>query len=153
MILELIRRWGEWNWIILGLILMLLELVTPGVSLIWLGISAVLVGALSLLFAIGWQTQAVLFGILALLSVYLTQRLIRARDARNSQGDALELNDRSRRLVGHSYPLSEPIANGVGRIRVEDTTWGVAGPDLPAGTMVRVTGHDGTLLTVVDSSS
>lgn len=153
MILELLRRWGEWNWIILGLILMLLELVTPGVSLIWLGISAVLVGALSLLFAIGWQAQAVLFGILALLSVYLTLRLIRARDARNSQGDALGLNDRSRKLIGHTYPLAEPIANGVGRIRVEDTTWGVAGPDLPAGTMVRVTGHDGTLLTVVDSSS
>jgi inner membrane protein len=145
MIVELFHRWGEWNWIILGLVLMLLELAVPGVSLIWLGIAAIVVGFLSLLVSLTWQVQVLIFAILALLCVYAVRRAIVLRQAR---GDPLMLNKRSERLYGHTYPLSEAIVHGVGRIRVDDSTWGVAGPDLPAGTMVRVTGHDGTLLTV-----
>lgn len=145
MIIEMIRGWGEWNWIILGLILMLLEIAVPGASLIWLGISALLVGAIALQTDMPWQLQVLLFAMLSLICVYVLRRVLLMREAR---GDPLQLNSRTRRLYGHVYPLSEPIVNGVGRIRVDDSTWGVAGPDLPAGTQVRVTGHDGTLLTV-----
>jgi hypothetical protein len=146
MVFNLIRSWGEWNWIILGLILMLLEIAAPGASLIWIGISALLVGAVALQTDIPWQAQVLLFAVLTMICVYVLRRVLLMREAR---GDPLRLNNRTRRLHGHVYPLVEDIANGVGRIRVDDTTWGVAGPDLPAGTLVRVTGHDGTLLTVV----
>jgi len=34
-------------------------------------------------------------------------------------------------------------------VRVDDGFWQVTGPDLPAGTEVRVTGSDGSMLQVV----
>ena len=37
---------GTWNWLIFGFILMALELTAPGVFLFWLGLAALLVGAM-----------------------------------------------------------------------------------------------------------
>ena len=44
--------------------------------------------------------------------------------------------------------LEEPIVSGVGRVRLGDTTWRVQGPDLPAGTAVRIAASNGGVLTV-----
>ena len=38
---------GTWNWLILGLLLMGVELLAPGVFMFWLGLAALLVGLLS----------------------------------------------------------------------------------------------------------
>jgi len=146
MLFELLQRWGAWNWVIGGLVLLGLDMIVPGASLIWFGLAALAVGILALSIAMSWQVQVALFCLFSVFAVYVVRRVLALREQR---GDPLRLNDRARRLYGHAYPLSEPILNGVGRIRVDDTTWGVAGPDLPGGTLVRVTGHDGTLLTVV----
>ena len=39
-------------------------------------------------------------------------------------------------------------ADGTGKLHVDDTIWKATGPDLPAGSRVRVTGLDGTVLTL-----
>jgi len=59
------------------------------------------------------------------------------------------LNQRANGLIGRSYVLSEPIVSGHGRIRIDDTTWRIVGPDLPSGTQVRVAAADGAVLEVV----
>ena len=41
---------GPWNWMVLGLVLLALESSLPGFFLLWIGIAALLTGALSLLF-------------------------------------------------------------------------------------------------------
>ena len=48
------------------------------------------------------------------------------------------LNRRGEQLVGRIATLTEPINDGRGRIKLGDTLWRVSGPDLPAGTQVRV---------------
>jgi membrane protein implicated in regulation of membrane protease activity len=58
------------------------------------------------------------------------------------------LNRRTAGYVGRVVALDEPIANGRGRARIDGSIWLVAGPDLPAGTQVRITGSDGTVLRV-----
>ena len=60
--------------------------------------------------------------------------------ARRSSSDQPLLNERAGRLVGQAYVLAEPIVDGHGRIRIDDSNWRVTGPDLPSGTRVRVTG-------------
>lgn len=40
------------------------------------------------------------------------------------------------------------IVDGRGRLKVDDTIWLVAGPDLPVGTHVRIIGADNTVLRV-----
>ncbi|MCX5580021.1 NfeD family protein [Kaistia terrae] len=146
MIVEAVRQLGPWSWWILGLLLLGVEVLAPGAFFLWFGIAALLVGTLAMIVSLGWQAQAILFVALALVLVILGRRFY-SRERR--PGDQPHLNQRAARFVGSVYPLAEAIQNGHGRIRIDDTTWSVTGPDLPAGTRVRVTGFDGAVLKVV----
>ena len=56
---------GPWSWVVLGLVLMGLELLAPGVFLIWLGLAAVLTGLLDAALGLSWQTAWLVFAALA----------------------------------------------------------------------------------------
>jgi membrane protein implicated in regulation of membrane protease activity len=56
---------------------------------------------------------------------------------------------RAHAMVGADFFLDEAITRGYGRIRVGDSSWRVAGPDCPAGAMVKVVAvEQGSLLRV-----
>jgi membrane protein implicated in regulation of membrane protease activity len=59
---------------------------------------------------------------------------------------------RGQRYVGRVFTLDEPIVNGRGKIRVDDTTWNIEGADLAAGVSVEVTSVDGTILKVAQKT-
>ena len=131
---------GPWNWMVLGFALLAMEILVPGVFLLWIGIAALVIGAISLLiwdagFWI-WQVQVIAFLALALVSAYLGNR---AMGGRNTVSDQPLLNMRGEQLVGRTATLTEPIREGRGRIQLGDTLWRVSGPDLPPGARVRVT--------------
>lgn len=51
------------------------------------------------------------------------------------------------RHIGTALELESPIHNGIGKVRLGNRDWSVRGPNLPAGTKVRVTGvQDATLM-------
>ncbi len=54
--------------------------------------------------------------------------------------DNPHLNRRQMGYVGRSFTLKQPIADGRGKLTIEDTVWDIEGPDLPAGSKVKVTG-------------
>lgn len=150
----MISQWfgelGPWNWMILGAALLALELVVPGVYLLWLGIAAILTGTLSLQLWEAtywtWQVQVVVFLALSIATVLVGRRVFP-----NSAGEDTDeplLNQRSRQLVGSTATLEEAIVEGRGRIRLGDTLWRVSGPDLPVGARVRVVTATGGDLTV-----
>ena len=58
------------------------------------------------------------------------------------------LNQRAAQLVGRVVPLEQAIVNGQGRVQIADAYWNVSGPDLPAGTAVRIVASDGMNLRV-----
>jgi len=66
-----------------------------------------------------------------------------------SKSDLPDLNERAQQYIGRSLVVVEAIANGRGKVRVGDTFWQAEGPDVPAGTRVKVTGARGTVLLVV----
>lgn len=139
MISSLIAELGPWNWMVLGFVLLAAEILLPGVFLLWIGIAAILVGALSLqfwgYFFWTWQVQVLVFLILAVASAYLGNKIM---NATKTESDEPLLNQRGEQLVGRTATLHEPISEGFGRVRIGDTTWRVSGPDLPAGTRVRI---------------
>jgi inner membrane protein len=63
-------------------------------------------------------------------------------------GGQPKLNCRAHAMVGREFTLDAPIVEGSGRVRVDDSSWRVAGPDAPAGAAVRVVGVDGATLMV-----
>ncbi|MGJ4890707.1 NfeD family protein [Bradyrhizobium sp. HKCCYLRH3099] len=137
---------GTWNWLIFGVILMALELLAPGVFLIWLGIAALLVGVISFGFAPAWQLQILMFALFSIAAVPLWRHVARRSTA--SDSDNPFLNRRSAALVGREFTLEKPIIDGNGTVRIDDTVWRVAGPDTPAGSRVRIVQADGAHLTV-----
>ena len=55
----------------------------------------------------------------------------------NSSESDKRLNRRAESYIGRMFTLDGAIVDGRGRLKVDDTVWLVAGPDLPAGTRVR----------------
>lgn len=154
MLIQWFSELGPWNWLILGAVLLALEILTPGVYLMWLGLAAILTGTLSFQFADAvfwaWQTQVVVFLALSVASALIGRHFFPANRAEDS--DQPLLNQRSQQLIGRTATLEEPITEGQGRIRLGDTLWRVSGPDLPAGIRVRVVGADGPRLQVVPAA-
>lgn len=143
-VLEFIASFGAWSWIVAGLVLLGLELVLPGGVLVWLGAAALTTGGLALLIDIYWPLQFVVFGVLALVAIWLWLRTRK----QERPTDRPYLNRRAERFIGLEAVLDEPIRGGQGRIALEDTTWRVTGPDLDAGVRVRVVDADGAVLRV-----
>jgi len=63
------------------------------------------------------------------------------------------LNERGVQLIGQSFDLIDPIVNGRGSVKIGDSIWRVAGPELPKGARIKVVGADGTLLKVVPAGA
>jgi inner membrane protein len=135
-----------WHWFILAATLIILEVFAPGAFFLWLGIAAALVGAMVLLLpALSWEYQVLMFSVLSVVSIVVWRKYIRGS---GDDAGKLPLNRRGEHYLGRRFTLKEPIVDGLGKIRVDDSTWKVRGPDCPAGTHVEVTGVDGTILLV-----
>ena len=141
-------RW-DWQvvaWGAIALVLFAAETMAPGAFMLWLGFAAaaVLLGVL-LVPGIPLLVQVIAFVVLSFVSIRVYQRWFRSREP---QSDRPALNRRTAALVGQVVPLQEPIVAGRGRVQIADAYWTVLGPDLPAGTAVRIIGADGMQLQV-----
>lgn len=142
---EMFVTLGTWNWLIFGVLLMALELLAPGIFLFWLGLAAFLVGMLSFIVTPAWQLQMLLFAVFAAAAVPIWRRVAQQKPGTNPNPF---LNRRSDALVGRVFTLDRPIVDGEGIVRVDDTVWRVSGPDVAAGTKVKIVKADGASLTV-----
>jgi len=146
--IALIVSLGAWSWIILGGILLAIEVMAPGTFILWLGVSAILVGVISFAIDWGWQEQGIAFAILAVASVALWWRFGR-RDRQEAEGgDQPFLNRRAQGFVGRVFTLEKPIVDGSGTVRIGDTIWRVTGPDCTAGSRVKIARAEGATLFV-----
>ena len=135
-----------WYWLVLAAALGVVEVAVPAMVCIWLAPAALAVSAIAWLApGLAWENQALIFAALAVASI-AAGRIIFAQ-TRSARTDT-HLNRRAESYVGRMFTLDKAIVDGRGRLKVDDTVWLVAGPDLPAGTRVRVTGADNTLLRV-----
>ena len=139
-----------WHWWILAGLLLILELTAPAFFFLWLGIAAAATGFLLLVFpSMPLEMQLVLFAVLSVVAVLAWRKY---RETHPTESDQPNLNRRGQQYVGRVFTLDRPIENGVGKVTVDDSTWRVKGPDLPAGTNVRVEGVDGTVFVVVSAN-
>ncbi|OEF85005.1 NfeD family protein [Vibrio splendidus] len=144
---ELLEQVNHWHWLAFGLALLALELIGTAGYFLWIGISAMLVGALLGALPIGWQMQWLSFASFSLITTWLWWRRQLSNDKQSDAGR--ELNQREKQLVGQTTRIDTVIKKGKCRIRLGDTTWSaVSNHDLEAGTEVIVTAVDGIVLTI-----
>ncbi len=133
-----------WHWLVLGVALAIVEVFAPGAFFLWLGISAGIVGVvLWLIPGLDWEYQLLLFAILSVASVVIARRYLTAHPL---ESDEPNLNLRGHQYMGRTFTLEEPVINGRGKIRVDDSTWKISCDDCDAGTQVVINGVDGVLL-------
>ena len=144
-VIDFIASNGPWAWIVAGLILLALELILPGGFLLWMGISGVVTGLITLFQPIGWPLQWLIFGVLSLVSIVLWLRWTRSRP---TPTDRPYLNRRADHFIGQEAVLEQAIEQGFGRVVLGDTVWRVSGSDLPLGQRVRIVGNEGAVLKV-----
>ena len=132
-------------WLALGLALAAAEMVVPGVFLIWLGAAAIITGIIAWGMPFSLPAQIVIFAVIAVLSVYAGRRYVRENPIVEADP---QMNRRGERLAGEVATVVAPITHGSGRVKLGDSEWMAKGADAPAGTRVRVTGTQGTVLLV-----
>jgi membrane protein implicated in regulation of membrane protease activity len=145
----IVTELGSWTWWIIGLALLILEIILPGVFMLWFGIAAMIVGTVSLMIGESaiwsWQVQLIAFAVLSLASAIIGRKYWYNV---HPDTDQPHLNERGEQMIGKVSVLMEALENGAGRIKLGDTVWRVVGPDLPAGSKVRVIGSDANKLEV-----
>ena len=137
-----------WHWLVIGLLLVLAELATPGgFFVIFFGVAALIVGALAGLGVGGpmW-VQLLMFSVIAVVSLLL----FRSRLLKSMQVDpqAPEVDS----LVGEIGQLEGAIAPGqIGRIEVRGAAWtarNATSSEIPRGMRCRVVRVNGLMLEI-----
>ena len=146
---DLLMALGAWNWVVLGFILLLLELVFPGVFFVWFGLGALLTALVSLLFynlpwIAFWEVEVIFFLIFSIIMVLIGRNFFR----RDRETDEPLLNRRTDQIIGKIVVLEKPVHDGKGRIRIDDTIWRIKGPDLSEGTEVKIVAFENGVFTI-----
>lgn len=136
---------AHWIWLTLGVLLAGLEMLVPGVYLVWLGIAAIVTGVLTGLLHLSLPVQVIDFVSLSLIVAFSARRFL--RDSPIVGADPL-MNRRVARMVGQSAVVVQAIEHGSGRVHFGDSEWIASGPDVAVGERVRITGSDGATLLV-----
>lgn len=136
----------HWSWWVLALALFVIELAMPGVVFLWLALAASATGlAVWLLPDMGWQISFVMFAILSVIAIVIGRKVWRPGHMPSADPT---LNKRAEQYIGQTFTLDTDLTNGRGRIHVGDSSWLANGPDLPAGSKVKVTAVNGSVLEV-----
>jgi membrane protein implicated in regulation of membrane protease activity len=114
--------------------------------MLWLGFAAVVVFvAVLLLPGIPLLAQVAAFIVLSFVSIQIYRKWFRGKEPKSDQP---ALNRRTAALIGRVVRLERAIVDGHGRVQIADAFWDVSGPELPAGTSVRIVGADAMTLQV-----
>lgn len=139
-----------WHWWVLGVVLCILEIIAPGAFFLWIGISASVVGVIQLICAflkihLTLEVQLILFAVFAVCSIFFGKKYLKLWPVASTNNT---LNRRGASLIGRTVTLSEPIIDGRGHIKLDDSLWTVTGPDSPIHTHVQIIDVTGSLLIV-----
>lgn len=135
-----------WYWWVLAFAFLILEMLTPGFFFMWLAVSGLITGLIVwLLPTISLNIQVFIFSVFSVLAV-TAWRLYGKKYPTVS--DQPLLNKRGAQYIGRIFSLHEPIIDGQGKIKVDDSIWKVHGEDCGIQTKVKVTGIRGTVFEV-----
>lgn len=138
-----------WHWWVLAGVFLVLEMLATAYFFLWLGAAAGVVGLVLLSVPeMSWQGQWGLWALLSAVSVMISY-IRRKKKHTPEESAALILNQRGKQYIGRTFTLAEPVVNGQGKIKVDDSTWKIeADTDFRTGDKVKVMAVDGTVLQV-----
>ncbi|MEC9314316.1 MAG: NfeD family protein [Pseudomonadota bacterium] len=135
-----------WYWWIFAVLLVIIEILAPSFFALWMAIAAFMTGLTLLLMPeMAWQIQLFIFALLSVFSIVLWRRYYLKNPILS---DEPNLNRRGEQYIGRLVTLQTPIVDGIGKIRLDDSSWKVQGPDCPAGKKVRIVALNNVVFSV-----
>lgn len=127
----------ELFWFLFGALLLALELVIPGVVLVFFGAGAWVTAIVSLFFDPSLEWQLALFSVISVLSLVFLRKLVKRRffGEPRSTGDTLEDE-----FIGRTATAAEDFdGNGKGKVDFRGTSWNaVCESEVRKGEQVRI---------------
>lgn len=135
-----------WHWWVFAIVLVILEVFSPGAFFMWMGAAAGISGlALLVMPEMSWEMQFIIFAVTSIIAILVGRTFFNRKSANTDDPTLRQLENE---LTGNVYTVEKPIINGSGRIQVGESTWKAEGPDCDAGSSVKVVGVKGAVLVV-----
>ena len=140
------------NWVIAGLALSLLELIVPGVYLIWFGFAAFVVSIAVYFMPLEFTTQLIFFaiasGIFAVIGVAVYRYIFSKAQV---PAEYKNLNNTAEQYVGQLVTVAEDTADNRTKVKIGDTYW-LASCQKPfkQGDTAKVVGVKDSLILIIE---
>ena len=139
-------------WLLVGLLLSLLELVVPGVYLIWFGFAAFAMSILVLIITLDITAQlfwfalfSAVFAIIGLFAYrYIFKRTQTPKEYQN-------LNDSAKQMVGRKVTVAEDSEDNQTKVKIGDTFWlAYSEKTFKKGDTAKVVGVKDSLILIIE---
>lgn len=117
-----------WHWLTLGTLLLILELMTGTMNLIWPALAALAVGGLVAAEPMAWYSQVLLFSGFSVVSTVFWKILAKGRLPKS---DKPTLNRPAGDLIGRRIAIGDALESGRGRALVDGVWWQVVAEESP----------------------
>ena len=112
----------------------------------WMAVSGFVTGVMVLLIpATSMNMQILVFSVLSVVIIIVWKFYGKKHPI---ESDQPLLNKRGAQYIGRVFSLYEPIKNGQGKIKVDDSIWKVHGEDCDINSRVKVIASRGTVFDV-----
>ena len=119
-LIAMLSGMNAWTWLIIGVVVLVAELFTGTLFLLWPAIAALIVGVIIFILPLGWEMQLLLFAILSTAGLFWGEKYLRPRLNKDGPTD---LNDRATAMTGKRVKAITDFDTGRGRVKVGDTEW------------------------------
>ncbi|MDY4595203.1 MAG: NfeD family protein [[Pasteurella] aerogenes] len=134
--MEWLVDWSVWHWLILGFVLLIAELIIPGVFLLWWGLAALITAGLMAFSSLSLIVLTIIYALLALLLSLIWWKYQHSKDLSDQSHSSL--NQRDHAMLKSRGTVQEIASNGIGRGYFGDTTWRIQGQHLQVGDVIEV---------------
>ena len=135
-----------WHWLAFGAVLLIVELLAPGMFFLWMAEGAIVTGGLLFAFpTLSFELQVGIFSVLSVSSIVIARVWVKRHPI---DSDKPKLSRRMDELVVRVLVVQQAIINGEGRVKVGDSVWKARGEDCPIGSRVKVLASEGTVFIV-----
>lgn len=114
-----------WVWLGVIIVTAVLEFITLDLTSIWFTVGAIVPLILSIVEAVGWEWQVVIFVVLSLVLIFSLRKVTKKFLLRNAK-EKTNLDS----VIGKSFKLLSAIDDdGIGTIKVNGVVWNVVSAD------------------------
>jgi membrane protein implicated in regulation of membrane protease activity len=147
LLVQMLESMTGTKWLILGVLLLVLEVITGTTYILWPAVAALIVGVIAFVLPLAWEMQFLLFFILSGILLVVGHKFVRPK---MKGGEPSDLNDRARSMVGMRVKAVADFDTGLGRVQVGDTQWraSITEGNPKSGAELRVVSVKGTTLQV-----